>query len=344
MISEIIEKWHTNLIDPERIPLIFAAFMVTSVVGMITGPLAGNANPLIWLIFSKFFGVIGDRLNKISRNISDLMFRGFLLTAFALFLALIAGKTLVDVAIIDPAYGLTEILILSGLITSGSVWFALLRLYFALEKQSVGEGAYYAISRSTRLNLTVTDDFGITRAGMGYAARSFDKGLVSPVIWYLIGGLPAAVIYSCLASLAWRFGKDGFTKGFGSVPLALERLMGFIPSAFAGILLVLAGLFTPTAKIHKGIASLLGFRSRAPYEQGGVPLSALAWSLNVSLGGASQDLSGSAIKGEWVGPEGATAQNSHKHLRRAIYINIMAHLLFLAALGGAYILSGRFFG
>ena len=116
-------------------------------------------------------------------------------------------------------------------------------------------------------------------------------------------------------------------------------LLGFVPSLYAGALIVLAGVFTPTAKIHKGVVSFFGMENRAGYEQGGYPLSGLAWSLNVALGGASQDLSGSAVKGQWVGPEGATAKNNHKHLRRALYLSVIAHILFLASLCGAYLWS-----
>ena len=66
-------------------------------------------------------------------------------------------------------------------------------------------------------------------------------------------------------------------------------------------------------------------------------MSILAWALHVSLGGPSQDLSGSAIKADWVGPPGATAQNDYRHLRRAAYILAIAYLLLLAALGGCYL-------
>lgn len=326
--------------DPDRIPFALAAVVITIIVGMISGPLAGNANPLIWFMVDKVFGGLGERLDRPQRTSTDLAFRGFLVTAFGIFLALVIGKFFAGVVSEYAVYGLTESLLLAVLITSGSVWFVLLRLYFALEKDQVGKGAYYAVARSTRSNLNAGDDYGITRTGMSFAARSFDKGLVNPVIWYLIGGLPVAVIYSVLAGFAWRFGKSGFTKGFGSVSLALERLLGFIPSLFAALLITFASLFTPTAKLYKGVASWLGVKDRAPYEQGGFPLSALAWSLNVSLGGATQDLSGSAIKGKWVGPEGATAQSDHKHLRRTLYISVMAHILFLASLCGMYLWAG----
>lgn len=326
--------------DPDRIPLAISAIVLAAILGVITGPLAGNANPLLWLFYDKTLGGFGDRLDRLHRTTADLALRGFAITSIGLAAGLLIGKFYVALVWEKPVSGLTEIILLSTLITSGSIWYALLRLYFALEKKQALQGAYLAISRSTRINLSATDDFGITRVGMGFAARAFDKGLVSPVFWYLVGGLPLAVIYSALAALAWRFGKDGFSKGFGAVPLALEKLMGYVPSLFAATLMTLATIVTPTAAIHKGVAAWFGHKNRAPYEQGGYPLSALAWSLNVSLGGASQDLGGSALHGVWVGSEGATAKNDHKHLRRAIYINFAATILLMASLCGAYLWSG----
>ena len=328
---------HESLMDPERIPLVIGALLLSLISGMISGPLAGNANPLLWIVLDKLFGDFGDRLDKRERARGDLVFRGFLLSVFALIFAMLIARGFQHLIFSAPFSGLSEILCLSLLITSGSVWFVLLRLYFAMDQNQVGKGAYYAISCSTRTNLAAGDDFGMTRAAMNFSARSFDKGLVAPIFWYLLGGLPLAAVYAALAGLSWRFGKSGFTAGFGAVPLALERLMGFIPSLLTAALITLAAIFTPTARTHKAAAAWLGAKNRSPYEQGGLPLSALAWALNVSLGGAAQDLNGSAIKAAWTGPDGATAKLDHKHLRRALYISVMVHILFIATLCGAYI-------
>lgn len=333
---------HEQIFNPERIPYAIAAILISMVVGVITGPLAGNANPFFWQVIDKIFGRFGDRLNKTQRPRADLLFRGFMITALTLVLTLGLGKAL-ELAIFKyPLYTLSEALVLSLLIASGSVWFALLRLYFAIEQKTVGEGAYFAIARSARVNLSAGDDLSITRCAMGFAVRSYDKGMVGPVVWYLIGGLPFALIYSALAALGWRFGKDGFTKGFGSVALAIEKLMGFAPSLFAAFMIIATSMFSPSAKIGKGLASLTSMKNRASYEQGGLPLTVLAWALNLSLGGAFQDISGSAIKGTWVGPEGATAKNDHKHLRRALIINVVAQFLFIVVLACAYLWSSAF--
>ena len=335
-MTEFLANWHMSFMDVDRVPTILTAMLLCVVVGMITGPLTGNANPLIWRVYDFLFGGFGEKLDRKGRSRADLMFRGFMITVVAILIAVALGKICIELQILEPAFGATRVVLLSTLMTAGAVWFALLKLYFVMEKEKAGQGAYFAIARSTRINLAAGDDFSITRAAMSYSVRSFDKGLVAPALWYLIGGFPLACVYTALAALSWRLGKNGLGSGFADVPLALERLMGIIPSLFTAALITLATFVTPTSSIFKGVMSWLGHKSRAPYAQGGPPLSALAWALNVSLGGAVQDLSGAALKGVWVGPEGATAQLDHKHLRRAIFINVIAHILFVAALLGTY--------
>ncbi|MCC7305637.1 MAG: cobalamin biosynthesis protein [Alphaproteobacteria bacterium] len=329
--------------DPDRIPVALISLVIVGIAGIIAGPLMGNANPLIWLVFDKIFGGFGDRLDRLHRPRADLMFRGLLLTAAALFAGGWLGKY-IDNSYISMHYGgIMQALYLSVLITGGTVFYVLLQLYFAMAGSKDIKGAYYALSTSSRTNLALADNYAITRTALNYGARIFDKGLVSPVFWYLVGGFPVALIYTILAFLAARFGKHGFTKGLGSVPLAMERLLGFVPGAFAALLIMLAGGFTPTAGLFRGISSVFGVKGRASYEQGGFPLSAMAWSLGIALGGPSQDLSGSALQGGWVGPEGATTRNDHSHLKRGLYILLAAHLLFAASLGSAYLWAGKMF-
>lgn len=324
------------MIDPDRIPVAMLAIMLVTVVGMVTGPMHGNANPFLWKVVNGLFGGVGGRLDRTQRRASDLMFRGFVLLVLGLVFFYLMGEAGGKLAREYPFKGLTEIVLLSLSMTGGTVWFVLLRFYFAQRDNKISPGAFSSIARSTRTNLVGVDGFGLTRTGMAFAARAFDKGLVAPVFWYLLLGLPGAYIYACLAGFAWRFGKDGFTKGFGTVPLGLERLLGFIPGMFAGVLMALGGLFTPTGGMTRAL-KVLGRKGKgvAAYDQGGWPVTAMAFSLNVSLGGPVTDLDGSGLKRDWVGPDHATAQLENGHLRRAIYLTLMAHMLFLASLLGA---------
>lgn len=329
-----------SLIDPGRLPVAMLALVLTALLGIVTGPMHGQANPFLWFAADKFFGGIGGRLDRRERGAGDLVFRGFFITVAAILFAWILGNAAAELSLQHSFYGVTEVVLLSLTLTGGAVWYALLKLYFALKEKKVAKGAYYMIARSTRVDLSGADDFGITRNGMGFAARAFDKGVVAPVFWYLLCGLPGVYIYAALAAMAWRFGKDGFTKGFGKVPLALEQLMGFAPHFLSGALMALAGLFTPTGGMTRAFTGLLKSEGRAPYAEGGLPLTAMAHALDVSLGGPAVDLDGSTMKRAWTGPSGATAQLEAGHLRRAMYISLMAYLLFIAVLAGAMVWAG----
>lgn len=336
--SKNYQELHAYVMDVDRIPYAIIAILITLIIGVITGPRSGNAYPMMWIWIDSLLGSFGDKLDKKTRKKPDLMFRGFIIMALAVIIAAFLGEVSKIIVAEFDYWGITRALLISLCLCGGSVWFILLRLYFALEHKQMAEGAYYGVARTSRVNLNSTDDFGITRVGIALAARSFDKGMVAPVLWYLIGGFTALFVYAAVAGLAWRFGKDGFTSGFGAVPLAVEKLLGFVPSIFAALLMSLASTVTPTASIFKSFLSW--FSKRAPYAQGGLPLTAMAWTLNVTLGGATQNLSGSALKNEWIGPKNATAKNNHKHLRRALYINVIAHLLFIVALLSAYLWAG----
>jgi len=333
------------ILQPERFPIALLAMVLVALVGIATGPLWRNANPFLWLIIDKIFGGISARLDRRHRQGLDLFIRGLIITLVAAVFAALLGLAASHLAYRHPYGGLTEIALLSPLIAGGAVWKILLVLYRALKLngKKVEKGAYLNIVRSTRIDLSSADDFTITRAGMGYAARVFDKGVVAPIFWYLIGGLPLAYLYAGLAALSWRFGRDGFTKGFGQTALAFEQIAGFIPHILSAFLLAVAGSLTPTGGVTRGFIGIFRRKGCAPYAEGGVPVTVMAHALKVSLGGPVQDLDGSTLKRAWVGPDRATAQLEGGHLRRALYMGWVAYLLYMAAIMGLMTALGWLF-
>lgn len=340
-LPQLLSDIHNRLLDPDRLPLAVSALLLAGIVGYAAGPLRGNAQPLLWHIIDRLFGRAGDKLGKAHRSRADLIFRGFLLTGLALLVALAAGRTAELLTVMVPAYAVTEILLLTLCLSAGAVWKAVARLYTVLDKPGSEKGAYYAIAQTSRINLNSTDNFGITRAGMGLAARSFDKAALAPAFWYAVGGLPFVFATSAISALAWRFGKDGFSKGFGETAMAFDRILGFVPTLMAGVFLSIASIVTPSAGIGRSVAAWFAVRHAAPYAQGGLPLSVMAYALNVSLGGPVQDLNGSTLKSAWVGPDKASAKVDHNQLRRGLYIVIVAHVFWVAALLGCYVWAYR---
>ncbi|MCI5060952.1 MAG: cobalamin biosynthesis protein [Alphaproteobacteria bacterium] len=338
-IQELVQTFHQFLLDPDRLPLAIVAVVLVLLVGMMSGPVAGNANPAFWALVETLFGKLGMRMNKSGRLKGDLIFRGLVFTIMVAVIAFFAGRAMMIAANIYPVWSIVEILALCLVLSAGTVFVALGRLYKALNDKKVSEGAYYTLARSTRTDMSRSDDYTIVRVGMGLVFKSFDKALVAPVIWYLIAGLPGAYIYAGLAALVWRFGAEGHHSGFGAVMMALERLMGFVPNMLSGIYMAFAALVTPTAGLSRSFLGFFSSKGQAKYEEGGFPMSVAVHALNISIGGPTTDLDGVAIKRGWIGPAGATAQLGAKHLHRALYMGFIAHLLFLASLGGAIIFA-----
>lgn len=317
----------------DRILVALGALLFVSVIGYITGPIAANANPPLWTLLDRLFG-FGRKSYKTTRTNSSLAFRGFLFGILYIATATALGVAALFALKYYPS-PLLEIFFLSFALTGGAVWLSLAKLHQALKEGSKLErGSYRPIAVSTRSNLNTTDDYGITRVGISFMPKAFDKGLVAPVFWYLLGGLPLAFLYAGIACAAWALSKEGYTKSFGDFLLRLESLFGIIPNFIAGLFVMVAAIFTPTAQITRVIPMFFKRGGKARYAEGGLPLIVTAWALNVSLGGPVEDLDGSVLKHGWVGPPNATARLEKGHLKRAIYMSLMAYVLFFAALVG----------
>ncbi len=338
-INDLIQTFHSQTFEPERLPMAMVALIVVTLVGMARGALGGMATPFYWHLVDLVFGRFGERMDKKGRPKGDLIFRGFVLSAVVLSISFLIGRFATVLSVSYPAWSLVEALSLCILLSSGAVFAALGQLYKALNEKKVTKGAYYTIARSTRTDLSKNDDYSITRVAMGLVFKIFDKGVVAPIFWYLILGLSGAFIYAGIAALSWRFGKEGSSSGFGNAAMALEKLMGFVPNVLSGVLIALAGLLTPTAGMSRAFLGFFRTKGQARYAEGGFPMTAAAFALNVSLGGPTQDIDGLTIKRGWVGPVDATAQLKAKHLHRAGYISLMAHILFLASLSGAMLIA-----
>lgn len=323
-----------ELFDVDRIPYAGAAIVLSVVVGLVAGALRVPALPFLCLAFNSSIGVFGARLDRKQRPKADLLFRGFVLLVFSGVLFAFLGRIFDDVS----KFYVTEILFLSLCLASGSVFALALRVFY---KKTTAQPD---VSKSTHLNLSKNDGFVLTRETLAFLARSFDKMLVAPIIFYIIGGLPIVCIYIYVIAMAWRFGKNGFSKGFGTFALWIERLLGIVPSLAAAFLIAVAALLAPKVSPMRASVAFLNIFKYMPYHQGGGALTVFAHALNVKLGGAVSDLSGSAIKNEWVGPNKASAKVPYSTLQQGLYLIVMAHLVFLLVLGLIYVGVDGVFG
>jgi adenosylcobinamide-phosphate synthase len=330
-----LENW--QFISDARFLNAALALLLATIAGFITGPRGFSATPFFWRLVDATFGLLGQRLDKRSRKEGDLILRGFLIVVFMILFSGAAGIYLENILPVLPQSRLIEIIVLSLCITSGAVLHHVMRLYQVINGAKLSEGTYLVLSRSSRIDLSSRDNFTITRTATELLVRLYEKGLVSPLIWYALAGLPGIFIYTALAAYVWKAGYDGAYAGTGTVAVALEKLMGIIPSMFAAGLLAMTTLIVPKSNPSAAMKPLFNVDLCLPYQQGGQPLSTLAYALGLTLGGPVAHLKGRAVKRKWTGPRQATAQIDPGHLKRVLYMIAIAYLYMLAALFGAMV-------
>jgi adenosylcobinamide-phosphate synthase len=326
---------HPEFLNPDRLPVAVTAIVVVMLAGAVTGPVRGYAGPLLWYVFDITAGKIGRRLDRPRRSRRELVLRGAGFAMIVFFVFLWLGGFARGFVWNFPHYDIAEILLLSICLSSGAVWHAAWQLFRVLKKKANKQGAYYAVARSTGLDLSYGDDYGITRVAISYSIRMLPMAMVAPVFWYLIGGLPLAYAYCGIAALAWYFGRDGYGNGFGNAGLWLEMIAGFIPMLLSAIFVNLASVISPTLSIARSIKSWFAGDKRASYAEGGAVLSCAAWAMNISLGGPVTTVNGDVLKKRWIGSEGTSARLDASHVKRTLYMLFISHLVMLAVLAVA---------
>lgn len=331
----LIQEWAANWkpIDADRFLNAAIALLLACLVGGLTGPRGNSALPLLWRPVIGIFGALASRLDRKKRKEGSRIFRGFFL---AILLVVFFG--LLGVWIKETLQGLSqgrilEIVLLSLCLTCGAVWTHILAVMKTLKGTLKQPGTYLVLSRTSRLDLSARDDFTLTRTSAELLVRMFDKACVAPVVWYLLTGLPGALIYMALSAYVWRTGYDGTRPGVSTVAAGLEHLMGIIPSHLTALLIAATTLLVPGSGPVAALRSALSGKKH-PYGQGGAPLSVLAHALNLVLCGPVTHLDGTLMNRAWTGPKGASAQLSADYLKRVLYMVMIAHLYFFAALVG----------
>jgi adenosylcobinamide-phosphate synthase len=137
------------------------------------------------------------------------------------------------------------------------------------------------------------DQKGILKATIETLAENASDGIVAPLFYFALGGLPLAMAYKAVNTLDSMVGyKNEKYKNFGWAAARLDDIANYIPARITGALIVIATfLLGVTEKpAPHAISSLKimvrdGRKHSSP--NSGVPEAAMAGALGVRLGGPS---------------------------------------------------------
>jgi adenosylcobinamide-phosphate synthase len=265
------------------VTLTLAALLIEAVVGYPDRLVRSIGHPVTW---------IGRLIRALERNCnSDTATpgrrRALGLIAVLLIVSIVAVVTLViERGLLLLPFGLIGVGVLaSALIAQRSLHEHVARVADALDNAGV-TGGREAVSHIVGRDVAVLDVAGIARAAIESLAENFSDGVVAPVFWMLIAGLPGAAVYKAVNTADSMIGhRTPRYQAFGWAAARLDDLLNLPASRLSAFLIIAAASVTPRASASGAWRAVRRDAGRHRSPNAGYPEAAMAGALGLALAG-----------------------------------------------------------
>lgn len=149
------------------------------------------------------------------------------------------------------------------------------------------------------------DREGIDRAAIETLAENASDGVIAPLFYIALGGLPMAMAYKAVNTLDSMVGyKNERYREFGWASARLDDIANFIPARITGALMVLSSAFVRKAHAAGAFKIMLRDGQKHSSPNSGIPEAAMAGALGVVMGGPST-YGGVLVNKPFIGDGGA---------------------------------------
>jgi adenosylcobinamide-phosphate synthase len=166
-----------------------------------------------------------------------------------------------------------------------SLYEHVLKVAAALETGGLGEGRR-AVSMIVGRDVSVLDKAGVARAAIESLAENFSDGIVAPVFWLAVAGLPGGVAYKAANTADSMIGhRNERYLYFGWAAARFDDLINLPASRLAALWLVLAASTSSLGAFGAAIAAVRRDAHTHRSPNAGWPEAAMAGALKLRLAG-----------------------------------------------------------
>lgn len=216
-----------------------------------------------------------------------------------------------------------EILLVAVLVAQKSLFDHVAAVGEALERRGLA-GGRDAVRHIVGRDPASLDEHGVARAAIESLAENFSDGVVAPVFWYALLGLPGLFLYKTSNTLDSMIGhKSPRYRSFGWAAARWDDLLNFVPARISALLL---GLAAAIAKASPVAAFRIAWRDAGKHRSpnAGWPEAAMAGALGLALGGPRRYPT-LVVDDPWLGDGRARA--TPNDIRRALGVYTVACLV-----------------
>ena len=313
---------------------LLAALVIEAVAGYPDAVYRRIGHPVTWI--GGIIGALDRTLNRETWSATARRLSG--VAAIAIIIAVpVAIAVLVQRSLADNWLGaLVLAVIASTLIASRSLYGHVRDVGTALESGGL-EAGRTAVSKIVGRNPQSLDEPGVARAAIESLAENASDGVVAPVFWFAVLGLPGIVAYKVINTADSMIGhRTPRHEAFGWAAARLDDLVNLPASRLTGLLIATAAALYPGASPSAALRAVWRDARNHRSPNAGWPEAAMAGALGFKLNGPKRygnTLTEDAYMGD------GRADLNVADIRRALSLAARAWALMLLAIATAWLIA-----
>jgi len=209
--------------------------------------------------------------------------------------ALVVGGALVG-AVIEALLGPVGVVLIGAILLAQRSLADHVRDVADSLRVSLGDGRMM-VARIVGRDTAEMDEPAVARAAIESAAENFSDGVIAPLFWFIVGGLPGLIVCKAVNTADSMVGyRTPRHEDFGWAAARFDDLLNWVPARITALLILVV-----TGKGRWADITADARRHRSP--NAGWPEAAFARGLNVALAGP-RSYHGSLSDDPFVNPEG----------------------------------------
>jgi adenosylcobinamide-phosphate synthase len=258
--------------------------------------------------------------NSPIRSVDERRGRGVLMLVLLITVAVLAG--VVITAIVGRLFPSSAALLVCGVLASSllaqrSLDTHVLAVATALERGGL-EAGRQAVSHIVGRDTRSLDEAAVCRAAIESLAENFSDGVVAPLFWMVVGGLPGALAYKAINTADSMIGhKSERYLAFGWAAARCDDLVNLPASRLSALWLALAAALLGLSP-RAALATVWRDAGRHRSPNAGWPEAAMAGALTIRLSGP-RIYHGVPVEEPWVGEGQSDLTAAHIHAALKLY-------------------------
>ena len=265
------------------VTLTLAALLIDAVVGYPDRLVRSIGHPVSWI--GRLIGALERYCNRDSTEPVQRRALGIITLLLVVTVVAVAAFVIERGLLLLPFGVIGVAFLASALIAQRSLHEHVADVADALEKTGA-EGGREAVSHIVGRDTGALDEAGVARAAIESLAENFSDGVVAPVFWMLIAGLPGAAVYKAINTADSMIGhRTPRYQAFGWSAARLDDLVNLPASRLSALLIIAAAAVTKSASAAAAWQSVRRDARHHRSPNAGYPEAAMAGALGLALAG-----------------------------------------------------------